>query len=94
MDTPEKPRVVQPGDKYLVRFPDGMRDRISKAAKANSRSMNAEIVARLQASFEQGASSLTAEDITKLFDAHHERLLATLQEAVAAAKAPPPTTEN
>lgn len=38
-------------DKYIVRFPDGMRDRIAEAAKVNNRSMNAEIVARLEASF-------------------------------------------
>lgn len=37
-------------DKFMLRFPDGMRDRIAEAAKANNRSMNAEIVARLQAS--------------------------------------------
>ena len=39
-------------DKFVVRLPDGMRDRIAEAAEANNRSMNAEIVARLEASFE------------------------------------------
>lgn len=34
-----------------MRFPDGMRDRIAVEAKANGRSMNSEIVARLEASF-------------------------------------------
>ena len=34
-------------DQFLVRFPDGMRDRIAEVAKANGRSMNAEIVHRL-----------------------------------------------
>lgn len=38
-------------DQFVVRLPDGMRDRIADAAKANNRSMNAEIVARLQDSF-------------------------------------------
>lgn len=37
-------------DKFMLRLPDGMRDRIRDAAEANSRSMNAEIVARLEAS--------------------------------------------
>ena len=37
-------------DKYVVRFPDGMRDRIAEEAKANNRSMNAEIIARLEQS--------------------------------------------
>ena len=35
----------------MVRLPDGMRDQIAEAAKANNRSMNAEIVARLVVSF-------------------------------------------
>lgn len=37
-------------DRYIVRFPEGMRDEIKSAAEANGRSMNAEIVARLEAS--------------------------------------------
>lgn len=40
-------------DKYILRYPDGMREKIAAAAKANNRSMNAEIIARLQSSFEQ-----------------------------------------
>lgn len=42
----------QPQDKYVLRLPDGMRDRIKAAAESNNRSMNAEIVARLQATLE------------------------------------------
>ena len=38
-------------DKYLLRLPDGMREQIAEAARENKRSMNAEIVARLEASF-------------------------------------------
>ena len=38
-------------DQYMLRLPDGMRDRIKEAAASNNRSMNAEIVARLEASF-------------------------------------------
>lgn len=34
-------------DRFMLRLPDGMRDRIKAAAEANNRSMNAEIVARL-----------------------------------------------
>jgi len=37
--------------KFMVRLPGDMRDRIAEAARANSRSMNSEIVARLEASF-------------------------------------------
>lgn len=39
-------------DQYIVRFPDGMRDKLKDAAKDNKRSMNAEIVERLERSFE------------------------------------------
>lgn len=35
-------------DRFMLRLPDGMRDRIKAAAEANNRSMNAEIVAALQ----------------------------------------------
>jgi hypothetical protein len=35
-------------DKFMLRMPEGMRDRIAKAAKVNGRSMNAEIVQTLE----------------------------------------------
>lgn len=38
-------------DQFIVRLPDGMRDRIKAAAEANRRSMNAEIVAALEDKF-------------------------------------------
>lgn len=38
-------------DQYMVRFPEGMRDRIKAAAETNGRSMNSEIIARLEDSF-------------------------------------------
>lgn len=38
-------------DRYMLRLPDGMRDRIKAAAEENNRSMNAEIVARLDMTF-------------------------------------------
>ncbi|AVS68918.1 hypothetical protein C8245_21205 [Paracidovorax avenae] len=44
-------------EQFVVRFPDGMRDEIAAAAKKNNRSMNAEIVARLQDSFIRTHSS-------------------------------------
>jgi plasmid stability protein len=39
-------------DQYMVRFPEGMRDRLKAAAAENGRSMNTEIIARLEQSFE------------------------------------------
>ncbi|RYE42618.1 MAG: Arc family DNA-binding protein [Hyphomicrobiales bacterium] len=44
-------RKPQAADKYIVRFPDGMREQIAATAKANNRTMNAEIVARLDQTF-------------------------------------------
>lgn len=37
---------------FIVRFPEGMREQIAQAARANNRSINAEILARLQAALE------------------------------------------
>lgn len=39
-------------DQFVARFPDGLRERLSEVAKSNGRSMNAEIVTRLQGSFD------------------------------------------
>lgn len=38
-------------DKYLLRLPDGMRDRIKEAAARNGRSMNSEILATLEQAY-------------------------------------------
>ncbi len=38
-------------DQYMLRLPDGMRDRIKAAAAENNRSMNAEIVATLESAY-------------------------------------------
>lgn len=41
-------------DKFVVRLPDGMRERIADVAKESHRSMNSEIIARLEASLNSG----------------------------------------
>lgn len=38
-------------DKFMFRLPDGMRERIKAAAKANRRSMNAELIFQLERIF-------------------------------------------
>lgn len=35
-------------DQFVLRFPDGLRDRVKNAAQRNRRSMNAEIIAALE----------------------------------------------
>lgn len=43
-------------DQFVLRLPDGMRDRIKAAAQLNNRSMNAEIVATLELRFPEPGS--------------------------------------
>lgn len=50
-------------DKIMLRVPDGMRDRIKAAADANNRTMNAEIVARLQQSFDTRDTDLAQDTV-------------------------------
>lgn len=38
-------------DKFMLRLPEGMRDRIKTAAETNNRSMNAEIIATLEEAY-------------------------------------------
>lgn len=52
--------------KFVVRLPEGMRDRIAKAAEANGRSMNAEIVKRLEDSFPTTEQMLIAARVEEL----------------------------
>ncbi|WP_372875358.1 Arc family DNA-binding protein [Pseudomonas sp.] len=43
-------------DKFVVRLPDGMRERIADVARNHHRSMNSEIIARLEQSMLQESS--------------------------------------
>jgi len=45
-------QTTKGSDKYIIRLPDGMRDTVSKLAAEKGRSMNAEIVAALEAHLE------------------------------------------
>lgn len=57
-------------DQFVLRLPDGMRDRIKAAAEANNRSMNAEVIARLARSFQldenQADVTLTRDQMRRL----------------------------
>jgi len=65
VDEEEKPFPSQIADRFNVRLPDEMRDRITVAAKANSRTMNAEIVYRLEESFK--AAQPKDEELKRLY---------------------------
>lgn len=49
--------------KFMLRLPEDLRDRVKEHAATNNRSMNAEIIARLEASFE--APSREEFELTK-----------------------------
>lgn len=69
-------------DQYMLRFPDGMRERLKEEAAKNNRSLNAEIIARLEGSFEaeEKLSGLTNALVAQ---ERHSRTLAEIQEAYA-----------
>lgn len=64
-------------EQFVVRFPDGMRDKIAEAAKAAGRSMNAEIVQRLE-------HTLSEPHTDTRVAAKHRYLVATLDLSHAA----------
>jgi len=67
----------------MLRMPDGMRKTISKVAKENNRSMNAEIVARLQETFSLSHMPARADGkhLEFIDDMDWDKLRATITEA-------------
>lgn len=51
MSKDNKTAVSRDSDKFMLRFPEGMRSHVSDAAERNHRSMNSEILARLERTF-------------------------------------------
>jgi len=78
MATDQEPFPSQVADKYVIRFPDGMRDRLKQAAAANNRTLNAEIVKRLEDSFDE--RSLPADEIPQQEMLYEMRLTQLLLE--------------
>lgn len=50
-------------DQYMLRMPDGMRDRIKAAAEKNKRSMNAEIIATLEEHYPEPKLDFTIGEV-------------------------------
>jgi len=50
-------------DQFAIRLPDGMRARLRQAAEGNRRSVNAEIIARLESSFDRDAHIADSSDV-------------------------------
>jgi plasmid stability protein len=65
----KNPPPSRTADQFVVRLPEGMRDRVAAAAKANGRSMNAEIVAILAAGLDGATPDLSAVPAGTLLDA-------------------------
>lgn len=51
--------TTRESDKFVLRLPDGMRDRIKTVAAENQRSMTAEIIARLESSLSHDSEDET-----------------------------------
>ena len=74
-------------DKFILRLPDGMRDLIAEEAKANNRSMNAEVVSRLQNSFEKGETGTGGgrpDAVAQMLDKRLKKLEGILDKRLAA----------
>jgi predicted DNA-binding protein len=66
-------------DQFVIRFPEGMRDRLAKLAAANGRSMNAELVHRLE-------TTMTENGILKYAEVEMEKIKAEIAQYMAGSK--------
>lgn len=97
MENEQRAATTRDSEKYIVRLPDGMRERIKRSAEENNRSMNAEIVARLTNSLNDVQDSNTQAamlaEIYFLLDTQRQELLTlhkqSMDELVQAANTPP-----
>ncbi|MGJ9420735.1 Arc family DNA-binding protein [Massilia sp. CMS3.1] len=74
-------RTPQQADKYVLRLPDGMRDKIAELAKTNNRSRNAEMVLMLQQAIDARAARAAPAgiDVDALAEAIADRVATKLQ---------------
>lgn len=56
--TKKPPAPSDIADKFMLRMPDGLRERLKVEAAKNGRSMNSEIIARIEMSFGEGDNDL------------------------------------
>jgi hypothetical protein len=82
MDKNKPARSAQEAEKFILRMPDGMRDRIAAAAKANNRSMNAECIARLDGSFETLPPSASVSQAIEEITQHAGKVLAVRDDHI------------
>lgn len=60
-------------DKFMLRLPDGMRDQLKREAEKNNRTMNAEVVARLETSLAPIGNQIEANNLAQWL--HYSRVL-------------------
>jgi predicted DNA-binding protein len=70
-----------------IRLPHRLKERLSAAAGANTRTMNAEVVSRLELSFVEAQAGAVPEDAIKAILETRE-MVSELHQAI---KSPPPT---
>jgi len=66
--------VGRGSDQVKLRLPDGMRGELKDAAKVNGRSLNAEIIARLEAYTDSPSNSDRLDEIRETLIKHDEKL--------------------
>ena len=80
METPKSTRSPQAADKYILRLPDGMRDKLAELAKSNNRSMNAEIVLMLQQAMDARTPVPLGIDVQALAEALAPKLATEMRK--------------
>ncbi|MFG1421738.1 Arc family DNA-binding protein [Roseixanthobacter liquoris] len=73
---------VREYDKFMLRMPEGMRDRIAREAKSNGRSMNAELIARIEKTLEDDTALAKLTDRVEELEADFEKRLQDLEQAM------------
>ena len=81
MSTETKQQGSRTADKFVVRLPDGMRQKISQVAKGYHRSMNSEIVSRLESSLHAEPTLMTEEERAALEEGGMSSLEVNPQES-------------
>jgi hypothetical protein len=81
METAKADRAPQLADKYVLRMPDGMRDKINELAKANNRSMNAQMVLMLQQAIDARGDAAPSIDVDALAEALAAKLTVKLRNS-------------
>lgn len=71
METHVPAKVGRGAEQFMLRLPDGMRDQLKELAERSGRSMNAEIVTRLQSTFTHSLPSTEPNDAGDLANALH-----------------------